>query len=126
MNLSEYFKSKKGVGVISTASDTGRVNSAIYATPHIINKDIVGFVMRDRLSHANLQSNPQASYLFHENEPGYKGLRLQLEKIEENEDQHKIGELSRRQADDSEKRFFVLFKITAALDLIGGEPLTIH
>ena len=66
MSLSEYFNSSKAVGLLSTADSNGNVDSAIYARPHFFDDGTMAFIMRDRLSHYNLQSNPHASYLYKE------------------------------------------------------------
>ncbi len=78
MDLSEYFESANGLGVLATASADGQVDLAVYARPHVLAKDTVAFIMADRLSHANLQSNPRAAYLFREDGEGYRGKRLHL------------------------------------------------
>ena len=78
MNLTDYFAKKKGFGVISTSNDKGEVNSAVYAKPHVTGTDSIAFIMRDRLSRANLQSNSQANYMFIEHDQGFHGVRLSL------------------------------------------------
>ena len=81
MNVGSFFEGKKGYGVLATADGQGKVDAAIYATPHVIDEHTVSFIMRDRLSHHNLQSNPHAAYLFIEEGGGYKGVRLFLTKL---------------------------------------------
>jgi hypothetical protein len=78
MDLKRYFKGKDGSGVLSTANSKGVVNAAIYALPHVIDVDRVVFIMADKLSRANIQQNPHAVYLFKEDGPGYKGVRIYL------------------------------------------------
>ena len=96
MNLNTYFDETKGMGVLSTADDQGRVNAAVYARPHFLEDGSLAFVMRDRLSHHNLQSNPNAAYLFREEGAGYKGLRLHLAKTREESGTPLVKELCRR------------------------------
>lgn len=86
VDLQAYFDTAKGRGVLATADAAGRVNQAIFARPHIMDDGIVAFIMPDRLTHANLQANPQAAYLFLEDGPHYKGKRLYLTKIREEQD----------------------------------------
>ena len=62
--LQEYFENSKGFGVLATADSNGKVNAAIYSRPHFLEKDTVTFIMRDRLTHHNLLSNPSATFLF--------------------------------------------------------------
>ena len=123
-DLEEYFENKKGIGVLSTASGEGKVNAAVYARPHFMEDGTVAVIMRDRLSHANLQSNPYAAYLFIEEKPGYKGKRLYLQKLHEEESSELIAELQRRKyksdALPGESRFLVYFKIEKVLPLVGA------
>jgi hypothetical protein len=125
MNLSEYFENTKGVGVLATADSEGRVDAALYARPHFMEDGSIAFIMRDRLSHANLQTNPHAAFLFMEAGSGYKGKRLYLIKTREEENSELIKELSRRSyaADKeglNESKFLVFFKLEKERPLIGS------
>jgi hypothetical protein len=129
MKLQEYFSGKAGVGVISTSNDKGEVNSAVYAKPHVTGKDTVAFIMRDKLTRANLQENAQASYLFIEHDHGFKGVRLYLTMTGEVQDKEVIGAMSRRTSADegeNEERFLVSFNVDKALALIGGDEIDLQ
>jgi hypothetical protein len=83
--------------------------------------------MADRLSHANLQSNPHAAYLFVEAGQGYKGRRLYLTKIAENTDPQKIDALRRRPLPaecgvDGQSRYLVHFHVDRVRPLVGDGP----
>ena len=121
MNLKDYFDDAKGVGILSTADSDGKVNAAVYARPHFMNDGEVAFIMRDRLSHYNLQSNPNATYLFKEDNPPYKGKRLYLEKVREEKNSELIDSLGRRKNSYERKgdRFLVYFKLNKVLPLVG-------
>lgn len=123
MELKEYFQNITGVGVLSTADSSGRVNSAVYSRPHFMEDGSLAFIMRDRLTHRNLESNPHASYLFKEDGTGYNGKRLYLTKIREEENSALIDSLSRRSypADPErrESRFLVFFKLNKERPLVG-------
>ncbi len=126
MQLQEYFENARGVGVMSTADSAGKVDAAIYARPHVMADGTIAFIMRDRLTHHNLQENPYASYLFIEAGRGYQGLRLFLRKVREDQDAELIGQLTRRclSPEEDEARgpkFLVCFKIEKALNLIGSD-----
>jgi hypothetical protein len=128
MNLAEYFANRRGLGVLSTADGQGRVDAAIYARPHILEDGSLAMIMRERLSHKNLQENPYAAYLFMENTAGYQGVRLFLKKIREDQDQELISRLTRcslTAEEDQAKgpKFMVYFKVEKVLKLIGGEEL---
>jgi hypothetical protein len=121
MKLIEYFDNKKGLGVLSTADADGKVDAAIYARPHFMADGTLAFVMRDRLSHHNLQSNPHAIYLFKEDGPGYKGKRLFLTRVREEKNAELIESLRRRKSAyrDGENRFLVVFDLDKELPLVG-------
>ncbi len=121
MSLKDYFESNNGIGVLSTADDNGRVDSAIYSRPHLIENGTVAWIMRDRLSHSNLQSNPYASFLFKEDGEGYSGKRLFLTKVGEEQNTERLQSLRRRKSayNDGEDRFLVFFKVDKELPLVG-------
>lgn len=123
MKLDSYFTEKNGFGVISTSNDKGEVNSAVYAKPHVVDNNTIAFIMRDRLTRNNLQSNPLAHYMFIEQDHGFHGVRLSLTMVEESQDQERIKALSRRgtSGDEEEERYLVTFTVDKALTLVGGE-----
>jgi len=121
MKLDDYFDRKKGVGVLSTADSEGKVDAAIYARPHFMEDGTLAFIMRDRLSHHNLQSNLHATYLFKEDGSGYKGKRLYLTRVREEENTELLDSLRRRKSayGNGEDRFPVFFKLDKTLPLVG-------
>lgn len=128
MNLADYFANRSGLGILSTADKQGRVDAAIYARPHILSDGSLTMIMRERLSHKNLQENPYAAYMFIENTAGYQGVRLFMKKVREDQDQELISRLRRRSltlVEDQAKgpKYMVYFKVEKVLKLIGGEEL---
>jgi hypothetical protein len=127
MKLDEYFENTKGRGVLATADGSGRVDAAVYARPKVLDEGTVAFIMRDRLTHANLQTNPHAAYLFmEEGSGGYKGIRLFLTRVAEEQDTERLYQLRRRSHNEiSETReergplFLVTFRIDQVLPLTG-------
>lgn len=122
MELKEYFDDTKGVGVLATADADGKVDAAIYARPHFMEDGTLAFIMRDRLTHHNLQSNPHATFLFIKDGPGYKGKRLFMTKVREEEETELLHSLRRRHYpnDKEEAKFLVFFKLDKELPLIGA------
>ena len=124
MKLAEYFQNISGIGTLSTANKDGEVDAAIFSTPHVIDENQVAFIMRDRLTHKNLQSNPFALYLFMEDGAFYKGKRIFLKKIKEDTNSKLIESMSRRRLPPDEDKargpkFIVYFEITKTLPLVG-------
>ena len=124
MTLSEYFEKTQGRCVLATADARGMVDLAIYSRPHVIDEENIAFIMLDRLSHVNLQSNPHAAFLFMEAGEKYVGKRLFLTKTMEEDDQEVIEKFRRKKSyelpdDDKKKRFLVYFHVDKVLPLIG-------
>ena len=121
MELKDYFESTKGAGVMATADADGKVDAAIYARPHFMEDGTLAVIMRDRLTHHNLQSNPHATFLFIEDGSGYKGKRLFLTKVREEQDSELLYSLRRRQYPNNkeEAKFLVFFKLDKELPLVG-------
>ena len=122
MELKEYFENTEGNAILSTADGNGQVDAAIYSRPHFMEDGTIALIMRDRLTHHNLQSNPHAFYMFIEKGTGYKGKRFFLTKVREEQDTELLQSLRRRQYIDEkdEAKFLVFFNITKELPLVGG------
>jgi hypothetical protein len=90
-NLKEYFESTKGYGVLATTESSGKVDAAIYSRPHFVEEGTLAIIMRDRLTHHNLQSN----------DPEDQTLQI-----------HR---------DNEEPKFLVYFTPDKELPLIGGQ-----
>jgi hypothetical protein len=125
MNLREYFESAEGTGIMATADAAGKVDTAIYSRPHVLEDGTLAFVMRDRLTHHNVQENPHAAYLFLERGPGYRGKRLFLAKVREERDSPLAEQLRRRHLSPEEDaakgpKFLVVFRVERELPLVGA------
>ena len=124
MDLKEYFENTKGFGVLSTADAQGKVDAAVYSRPHVMEDGTIASIMRDRLTHENLKTNPHAVYLFLEEGKGYRGKRLFLTKIREEQDSELINEICRRcypsDLQVKDPQFLVVFRIDTELPLVGA------
>ena len=126
MNLKDYFDNTDGTGILATADSQGKVDAAIYARPQVMDDGSISFIMLDRLSHHNLQSNPQAAFLFLEAGGRYQGVRLFLEKIKEETDPELIAQYARRcpvpEGDPAkEQKFLVTFRVNRLLKVLSGD-----
>jgi pyridoxamine 5'-phosphate oxidase-like protein len=124
MNLIDYFENTEGMGILATSDSDGNVDLAIYAHLHMVDDETVVFVMADKLSHTNLQTNPKAAYMFKENTKGYRGKRLYLQKIREENDAELIQSIRKRKRYDEEGGAVsgssaVYFKINKVRPLVG-------
>lgn len=124
MSLTDYFESTEGTGILSTADSDGNVDSAIYAHPHMEDDETLVLVMSDKLSHANLQTNPKATYMFIEKAKGYQGKRLYLQKTREENDPELVQSIRRRKRYDeageaASGSSAVYFKVVKTRPLVG-------
>jgi len=120
--LEQYFESTSGTGVLATADGNGRVDAAVYSRPHFIEDGTLAFIMKDRLTHHNLQSNPYATFLFIEEGSKSVGKRLFLKKEHEENNPELIEKLKRRKyRNDNEVLFLVYFSLEKELPLLGSE-----
>jgi len=124
MNLKSYFETTKGYGVLSTSDAAGVVNAAIYSRPHVMEDGTLAIIMNRKLSYKNVSENPKAHYLYLEDGPGYKGKRLSLTKLREEENTERLFELCRRcypsELEPKEKvKLLVYFSIDKELPLVG-------
>lgn len=126
MDLKTYFERAAGIGVLATADAQGKVNAAVYARPHIINENTVAFIMANKHSYANVQSNPYAHYMFIESRKGYHGLRLSLSKTKESANTKLIAQLRRSShgtcgTEDAGKKksYLVYFQVKEQRPLVG-------
>ena len=128
MDLKAYFESTKGIGVLATADSNGKVDAALYSRPHFLEENTLAFIMRDRLTHHNLQSNPNATFLYLEKGPDYEGKRLFLKKAREENNPELVKKIKRRQytEENEEPKFIVYFTVEKVLPLIGGGSEIIH
>jgi hypothetical protein len=79
--LMDYFNRQPRLGVISTSSKDGRVDSAVYGSPQMIDEKTVQVAFARGHTFANLQENPHAVYMIMEPGEGlldWKGLRVYL------------------------------------------------
>ena len=121
--LQEYFEKTSGKGVLATADSNGKVDAAIYSRPHFLEAGTLAFIMRDRLTHHNLQSNPYATYLFIEDGNGFTGKRLFLKKVREEDNPELIRKIKRRKytEEGQEPAFIVFFSLERQLPLVGSQ-----
>jgi len=81
----EYFNKQPRLGILSTASRDGNVDSAVFGSPRMTDEKTVVMGLGKNRSLANLGENPHAVYLIVE--PGatimdWKGIRVYLKMTE--------------------------------------------
>ena len=79
--LIEYFNKQPRLGVISTSSKDGKVDSAVYGSPQMVDEETVIVALAKGRTFANLQENPNAMFMIMEPGEGildWKGIRVYL------------------------------------------------
>lgn len=124
MKLKDYFEKSSGICILSSADRTGKVTTAIYSAPRVLEDGSVCFIMRERLTYRNIIENPHAACMYIEHGGGYQGIRLFLTKVREDNDQELIARMTRRHLSSEEDRakgpkHLVVFRVERILPLIG-------
>ena len=124
MTLKDYFENRSGICILSSADRTGKVTTAVYSAPRVMDDGMVCFIMRERLTYRNIIENPHAACMFIEHGAGYQGVRLFLTKIREDNDPDLIARMTRRHLSAEEDKakgpkHLVIFRVDKILPLIG-------
>ncbi|RXA17425.1 pyridoxamine 5'-phosphate oxidase family protein [Methanosarcina sp. MSH10X1] len=99
-NLIEYFNKAPRLGVLSTSGNDGRVDSAVFGSPQMVDEKTVIAATANNRTFANLLENPHAMYTIME--PGdsitdWKGIRVYM-KLKEHSTSGELLEMIRTQA----------------------------
>ncbi|MDI6718284.1 MAG: pyridoxamine 5'-phosphate oxidase family protein [Methanomicrobiales archaeon] len=79
--LMDYFNKQPRIGTLSTASRDGKVDSAVFGSPRMVDERTVVMGLGKNRTLANLQENPRAVFLIMEPGQGiadWKGVRVYL------------------------------------------------
>ena len=80
-NLVDYFNKSPRLGVLSTSSANGQVDSAVFGSPQMIDEKTVVAATADNRTFANLRENPYALYTIMETGDSitdWKGIRVYM------------------------------------------------
>ena len=83
--LMEYFNKQPRLGTLSTADKNGKVNSAYFGSPRMIDEKTILMGLGKNRTFANLQENPNACFTIMEpgsKLPEWKGVRIYLKMID--------------------------------------------
>jgi hypothetical protein len=130
MKLKDYLEANNGISILSTSDRDGKLTTAIYSKPRVLEDNTVLFIMRERLTYHNLKSNPHAAYMFIQESLGHQGIRLFLKKIQEDDDPNLIARMTRRNLtpeEDKQKgpKHLVIFKVDMILPLVGDSKSSV-
>ena len=83
--LMEYFNKQPRLGTLSTVDKNGKVNSAYFGSPRMVDEKTIFMGLGNNRTFANLQDNPHAVFMVME--PGktimdWKGVRIYVKMID--------------------------------------------
>ena len=83
--LMEYFNKQPRLGTLSTSDKNGKVNSAYFGSPRMVDEKNIFMGLGNNRTFANLQENPSAAFMVME--PGesimdWKGVRIYVKMTE--------------------------------------------
>ncbi len=83
--LIKYFNKQPRLGTLSTADKTGKVNSAYFGSPRMVDEKTIFMGLGNNRTFANLQQNPNAVFMVMD--PGesimdWKGVRMYVKMTE--------------------------------------------
>lgn len=124
--LAEYFNKQPRLGVISTSSKDGMVDSAVYGSPQMIHEATVLVALAMGRTFANLQENPNAMFMIME--PGasildWKGIRVYLKLREYVTSGPKIDTYKSQMAKIVGEQAADMIKVLATFDVTEVRPL---
>jgi hypothetical protein len=95
MNLQEALK-PGGKGVMATASKAGKVNTAVYAVPHIVEGETLAWGMTDGRTWSNVRENPNAVYTYFAPGEGFRGVRIGLSLVRSEDSGEMLAKIRER------------------------------
>ena len=124
--LMDYFNKQPRIGVLSTSSKDGKVDSAVFGSPHMIDENTVVIAKGKNRTFSNLQENPYAMFLIME--PGaeimdWKGIRVYM-KMKESATSGEMldmikGQIAKIAGEEAAKIIYA----TATFEIIELRPL---
>ena len=124
--LMEYFNRQPRLGVISTSGQDGRVDSAVYGSPQMIDEKTVMVAFARGRTWANLQENPHAVYMIMEPGEGlldWKGVRVYLRMLEHFESGPKLEAYKREAAKMVGEEAVGMIAVLATFEVEEVRPL---
>jgi hypothetical protein len=124
--LQEYFNKQPRIGVISTSSKDGKVDSAVYGSPQMIDEKTVIVALAKGRTFANLQENPNATFMIMELGAGildWKGIRVYLRMKEYATSRPQLDMYKSQTAKIVGEQAADMIKVLATFDVTEVRPL---
>ncbi len=124
--LMEYFNKQPRLGTLSTADKNGKVNSAYFSSPQMVDEKTIVMGLGKNRTFANLQENPMAVFLVME--PGklladWKGVRVYVKMTDCHTSGEKLDSVRARIAEKAGEKAAKMIHAALAFELQEVRPL---
>jgi len=121
-----YFNKQPRIGVLSTSSKDGKVDSAVFGSPQITDEKTVVVATGKNRTFSNLQENPYAMFLIME--PGadimaWKGIRVYMKMKESATSGEMLDMIKSQIAKIAGEETAKIIYATATFEIIERRPL---
>jgi hypothetical protein len=124
--LMEYFSKQPRIGVFSTSSNEGKVDSAVLGSLQMVDEKTVTVALGKGRTFANLLENPNAVYMIMEPGAGimdWKGIRVYLRMKEHVTSGAKLDTYKSQAANIIGEQAASMVKVLATFDVMEVRPL---
>ena len=124
--LIEYFNKQPRLGTLSTADKSGKVNSAYFGSPRMVDKNTIFMGLGNNRTFANLQENPKAVFMIME--PGktimdWKGVRIYVKMIDCQTSGEKLDQLKAAVAKHAGENAAKMMHAALTFEIVEIRPL---
>ena len=124
--LMEYFNKSPRLGTLSTADKSGKVNSAYFGSPRMVDEKTIFMGLGNNRTFANLQENPRAVFMVME--PGktimdWKGVRIYVKMIDCQTSGKKLDQLKAAVAKHAGENAAQMMHAAVTFEIVEIRPL---
>ena len=124
--LIEYFNKQPRLGTLSTADKSGKVNSAYFGSPRMVDEKTIFMGLGNNRTFANLQENPKAVFMVME--PGktimdWKGVRIYVKMIDCQTSGKKLDQLKAGVAKHAGENAAKMMHAAVTFEIVEIRPL---
>ena len=124
--LKKYFNKQPRLGTLSTADKSGKVNSAFFGSPRMVDEKTIFMGLGNNRTFANLQENPKAVFMIME--PGksimdWKGVRIYVTMIDCRTSGEKLDQLKAGVAKHAGENAAKMMHAAVTFEIVEIRPL---
>ncbi|UCD82366.1 MAG: pyridoxamine 5'-phosphate oxidase family protein [Desulfobacterales bacterium] len=124
--LMKYFNKQPRLGTLSTADRNGKVNSAYFGSPRMVDEKTIFMGLGNNRTYANLQENPRAVFMVME--PGesimdWKGVRIYVKMTDCRTSGEKLDQLKAAVAKHAGENAAKMMHAALTFEIVEIRPL---